>query len=104
MLQTVADHRQAIGRGGAEAHPAIEAGRELWLGCSPTVPAQAPTADALTRTVLGALRSLKLGPVLRDRVVLTPACGLAGWPVREVTPLFRALATTAERMDDELAR
>lgn len=83
---------------------AIEAGRELWLGCSPTVPAQAPTADALTRTVLGALRSLELGPVLRDRVVLTPACGLAGWPVREVTPLFRALATTAERMDDELAR
>jgi len=36
--------------------------------------------------------------------VLTPACGLAGWPVREVTALFRALATTAERMDDELAR
>ena len=48
--------------------------------------------------------SALLGEVLTERVVLTPACGLAGWAPAEVTRLLSALRTTAERMDAELAR
>ena len=82
---------------------AFEAGTDLWLGCVPTSPARAPHPDALTASVLGVLRPLELGPVLSERVVLTPACGLAGWPVAEVRPLLRTLRTVADRMDAELA-
>ena len=84
--------------------PALEAGSELWLGCVPTSPARAPHVDAVTASVLGALRPLELGPLLRERVVLTPDCGLAGWPAAEVRRLLRALGTVAGRMDDELSR
>lgn len=83
---------------------AIEDGHDLWLGCAPTASGTAPTADALTRSVLDALRPLELGPTLLDRVLLTPACGLAGWEPQQVSALLRALATTAERLDDELTR
>ena len=41
---------------------------------------------------------------LLDRVVLTPACGLAGWTPAAVSAVLRALRTTAERMDEELSR
>ena len=84
--------------------PLLEDGRELWLGCAPTASGEPLGADALTRRVLGALRPLELGPVLLDRVVLTPACGMAGWTPRAVSTLLRALGTTAERMGDELSR
>ncbi len=84
--------------------PAMEAGSELWLGCVPTASGgPAPSADALTRRVLAALRPLELGPALVERVTLTPACGLAGWPAGEVSALLRALRTTASRLDDELS-
>lgn len=83
---------------------AMEAGRDLWLGCAPTAAGgPAPTPDALTRRVLGALRPLELGPDVVDRVVLTPACGLAGWPAPEVASLLRALVTTADRVADALS-
>lgn len=82
--------------------PLLEDGKELWLGAAPTASGVAIGADALTRRVLGALRPLDLGPVLVDRVVLTPACGLAGWGASEVSKVLRALATTAERATDEL--
>lgn len=84
--------------------PALETGSDLWLGCVPTSPARAPHPDALTASVLGVLRPLELGPLLSERVVLTPDCGLAGWPVGEVPTLLGALRTLAARMDDELAR
>lgn len=83
---------------------AVEGGRELWLGCAPTASGLAPTADELTGRALAALRPLELGAVAAERVVLTPACGLAGWPAAQVPPLFRALATAAERLTEELAR
>lgn len=84
--------------------PLLEEGGELWLGCAPTTTGESTRADALTRRVLGALRPLELGPVVRDRVVLTPACGLAGWSPSAVSTQLAALRTTAERLDDELAR
>ncbi|WP_232547787.1 methionine synthase vitamin-B12 independent [Propioniciclava soli] len=82
--------------------PHLEAGHDLWLGCAPTHPPVAPAADALTRRVLQVLRPLELGPVAAERIVLTPSCGLAGWPPSEVPALFSALAVTAGRVDDEL--
>lgn len=84
--------------------PLVEDGKELWLGAAPTASGVPLSADALTRRVLGALRPLELGPVVLDRVVLTPACGLAGWTPAAVTAVLRALRTTAERMDEELSR
>lgn len=84
--------------------PLVEGGKELWLGAAPTASGVPLSADALTRRVLGALRPLELGPVVLDRVVLTPACGLAGWTPAAVTAVLRALRTTAERMDEELSR
>ena len=84
--------------------PLVEDGKELWLGAAPTASGVPLSADALTRRVLGALRPLELGPVVLDRVVLTPACGLAGWTPAAVSAVLRALRTTAERMDEELSR
>ena len=84
--------------------PRVEDGTELWLGAAPTASGVPLSADALTRRVLGALRPLELGPVVLDRVVLTPACGLAGWTPAAVSAVLRALRTTAERMDEELSR
>ena len=84
--------------------PLLEEGQELWLGAVPTASGPAMGADALTRRVLVALRALELGPTLVDRVVLTPACGLAGWSAPEVSAVLRALATTAERVSEELQR
>lgn len=84
--------------------PLLEGGNELWLGCAPTASGVAVTADELTRRVLGVLRPLELGPLLLERVVLTPACGLAGWSAPAVSSVLKALRTTAERMDEELAR
>lgn len=82
--------------------PLIEDGAELWLGCAPTASGIAPSADALTARVLGVLRPLELGPVLTERVVLTPACGLAGWAAPEVSRVFAALRTTTARIEEEL--
>ena len=84
--------------------PLVEDGKELWLGAAPTASGVPLSADALTRRVLGALRPLELGPVVLDRVVLTPACGLAGWAPAAVSAVLRALRTTAERMDEQLSR
>lgn len=78
----------------------VEADGELWLGAAPTASGQATDADALTRRVLGALRPLGPGPVLDERVVLTPACGLAGWTPASVSAQLRALATTGQRMGE----
>ena len=86
---------------------AMERGRDLWLGCAPTAsPGDAPalSADALTRRVRDALLPLELGPMLSERVVLTPACGLAGWRPSEASALLRRLTVVADRLDDALHR
>jgi len=81
----------------------VESGADLWLGCVPTGSGgHAPRVDAVTRRALGALRPLALGPVLAERLVLTPACGLAGWSVREVPRLFEALRRSAAQVDEAL--
>ncbi len=81
----------------------VERGLLLYLGCQPTS-AVTLSADALTRRVLGVLRRLELGPALAERLVLTPACGLADAEPAAVRAIFDALRRTASRVEDELSR
>jgi methionine synthase II (cobalamin-independent) len=59
---------------------ALEAGESVALGVVPSIePAIAPTATELTERVLRWLDMTGLDPAaVADRLVLTPACGLAG--------------------------
>ena len=81
---------------------AIDAGAGLYLGCVPTTGAARPIAvDAVRRRVLTALD--RIGAPVTDRLVLTPACGLAGWESAEVSRAFDVLAKAADQVDDALA-
>lgn len=78
----------------------VDVGAGLYLGAVPT--GTTPTPDQLAARVLRVLRPLELGPQLADRLVLTPACGLAGSNPRDVTALFKALIGAASVVDSEL--
>lgn len=81
---------------------AVDAGAGLYLGCLPTTGDPRPLpVDAVRRRVLTALE--RIGSPVGDRLVLTPACGLAGWAPREVTRGFDVLAKAAEQVETELA-
>ena len=83
----------------------LDAGRVLHLGVAPThEPDVLPPVDSLARRALAVLQPLELGPAIADRVVLTPACGLAGWTVRTATELLRRLGAAAAIVEEELAR
>lgn len=83
----------------------LESGHMLHLGVAPTaVPDVLPTVDALVRRALDVLRPLELGPAIADRVMLTPACGLAGWSTRPAIELLRRLGQAARIVDEQLAR
>lgn len=85
--------------------PELERGTELWLGIAPThVPDEVPGPDQLAERALKVLRPLELGPGLADRVVLTPACGLAGWTQRPAVQLLRNLTSAAGIVTEELTR
>lgn len=78
---------------------AFEAGVDLWPGLVPGVdPAVAPTAAELTVRVLRFVDGLGLGlDAVAPRLVVTPACGLAGasygW-ARQAMRLVREVAAT----------
>lgn len=81
---------------------AVEAGARLYLGCHPTSgPVLSP--DALTRRALGVLQPLGLGPILAERLVLTPACGLAGHAPARIREIFTCLRAVAPRVEEALA-
>lgn len=83
---------------------AVEAGRQLWLGIAPThVPDRVPRPDTLAERTLGLLRPLELGPLLAERLVLTPACGLARWTQQPAVALLRRLHEAAEILGEELS-
>lgn len=84
---------------------AVDAGATLYLGCVPTASGgPAPPADALTRRVLRALEPLGPGPELAARLVLTPACGLAGWTPRDAAAVWPTLTAVATRIAEQLGR
>ena len=79
----------------------VDAGAGLYLGCLPTTGDPRPLpVDALRRRVLTALE--RIGSPVGDRLVLTPACGLASWAPGEVTRAFEVLAKVAAQVDEEL--
>ena len=78
---------------------AVDAGAGLWLGCLPTTGEPRPLGtDAVRRRVLTALD--RIGSPVGERLVLTPACGLAGWSASEVTRGLEVLARVAEQVGD----
>ncbi|MFT4295910.1 MAG: methionine synthase [Micropruina sp.] len=82
---------------------AVDDGLQLYLGCLPTAGAARDwRPDDLVRRVLGLLRPLELGPVLADRLVLTPACGLAGFSPRQASSALAALRRASELVDEAL--
>lgn len=81
----------------------VEAGRALWLGVAPTHVVDQPLRpDRLAERALQLLRPLELGEAWTDRLLLTPACGLAGWSPRAAVRLLRTLREAAEIVGDEL--
>lgn len=77
----------------------VESGRRLWAGAAPTdgsVTRPEQISDQLVRT----WHAIGLTGAELSRVVLTPACGLAGIAPSEVPSLFRLLAQAAERMGE----
>ncbi|SDS76987.1 Cobalamin-independent synthase, Catalytic domain [Friedmanniella luteola] len=80
----------------------MELGLDLWLGALPTD--RAPGADEVARRALAPLRALGLDPgLLTSRLVLTPACGLAGATVGEAVTALRTVRTAAGIVTEQLA-
>jgi len=52
---------------------------------------------------LRALERIGADATLADRVVLTPACGLAAWTPAQASQAFAVLKSAAEQVDNELA-
>lgn len=83
----------------------VEAGHALWLGIAPThLPDQVRRPDAMAERALRLLRPLELGSTWADRLLLTPACGLAGWNLRPAITVLRHLKEAAAIVDEELVR
>lgn len=83
---------------------AVEAGRSLYLGVQPTGPGSMPLRpDELTGRAVRWLRPLELGPAWAGRLVLTPACGLAGFAPRDAAQVLRNLGRAAPLVAEELA-
>lgn len=82
----------------------LEAGQGLWLGAAPShVPDLVPRPDTLAEAALAAVRTFELGQALLSRLVLTPACGLAGWTPDAALRLVRALHEAAGLLGEQLA-
>lgn len=80
----------------------VDAGHRLWLGCLPTATERDWAPDELVNRVLRVLRPLELGPALADTLVLSPACGLAGWSAVGASGAYRSLVRAAGLVNDAL--
>ncbi len=98
------DRRHLDARLRDQLGPLLESGHGLWLGAAAThEPDQVPRPDALADTALAAVRPFELGPELLERLVLTPACGLAGWSPAAALRLVRTLRESAGLVAEQLA-
>lgn len=81
----------------------LDAGRTLALGVVRTDQPQVPGVDEITRSALEPLRRLGVDPVTAaDRVVLTPACGLAGWSMRDAAAILDRLGQASGLVAEQL--
>lgn len=83
---------------------AVDGGAALWLGCLPTAdPSVVAGVDRVRTRALRVVDRLDLGDAGVDSLVLTPACGLAGFPVGSASRVFDVLARAAGQVGEELA-
>lgn len=81
---------------------ALDSGSELYLGCLPTTGEPRPLGvDQVRQRSLTALERLGVERDSLDRVVLTPACGLAGWQPRQAKAGFEVLRRVREQVAAE---
>lgn len=82
---------------------AAESGRTIYLGCLPTTGSSRPLGvDEVRRRALSAVELIGAAGIA-ERLVLTPACGLAAWQPAEASTAFRVLARAADQVAAELA-
>ncbi len=87
-----------------QCHGWLDAGRTLALGVARTDQADLATVDQLVTQAMKALRPLEpTAPQLTDQFVLTPDCGLAGWPMRSAGLLLERLAEAARLVAERAA-
>ncbi|HET9650403.1 MAG TPA: methionine synthase [Microlunatus sp.] len=102
------DRDQATTRVWDEVGEAIEAGFLIGIGALPTAsPPSAdhpPTSRQIADRALQPLRTLGLGPDVADRLLITPACGLAGFDRAGAIRALRTVREAAEIVTEELAR
>lgn len=84
----------------------VDAGGTLWIGAVPTLPAAAaappPSADGLAARTRRLWRRLGFpDDLLRDRSVITPACGLAGWDPAHAMATYRTTQQAATRLSHD---
>lgn len=81
----------------------LDEGRSLGLGVVRTDRVDVPSVDRLVTDALATLRSWELDPDLLDaHVVLSPACGLAGWPVLDAGQVLDRLGQAAGLIVEQL--
>ncbi len=81
---------------------AVEAGAGLWLGCVPTHEPLQLTADQVRGRVLRFIETLGVADGLTERLVLTPACGMAGFTPDAVSRAFGVLAAASRQVEQEM--
>lgn len=82
--------------------PLLEAGRTFYLGAHPTRGGEVLSADAVAHRVLRVVRPLEVAG-LEQSLVLTPACGLAGYAAPAAGRVLDAVRRAAEICTAELA-
>ena len=80
----------------------VDGGRSVYLGCLPTASQRTWHPDEIVSRVLKVLRPLELGGGLADSLVLSPACGLAGFSPRAASSALKALLRAAPLVDEAL--
>ena len=89
-----------------EVAEAVEGGALIGLGALPTGPNR-PTGRSSRQVAdraLAPLRAIGLGPDTTDRLLLTPACGLAGLSTGEAVRALRTVREAAEIVTEDVAR
>lgn len=83
----------------------LDAGRTLALGVAATDRPVVPGVDQLVGAALRPLRQLTIDAAMAEhQVVLTPACGLAGWPLADAARLLERLNQASELVSEQLGR
>ncbi len=78
-----------------------QSGAAIYLGVLPTNTPAVVRSDELRRRALRALD--QLGGIGSEQLVITPACGLAGWPAPMVSAALTELVAAGRQLTEELA-